>query len=549
MTTRAMRSIAEWRSLLADESGPVWRRLAEIYGQDAGRIAWRLPLWASALDGFAQHFSPSARVLLARAPGRVNLLGMHIDHRGGAVNTMAVGDTILVIEPREDDRVALRNADAQYLPREFCIREELPAGRIDDWDAWTMARYTERARAGVQADWSNYVRAAVLYLQHTHTAEDGTFAPALRGMNIFVTGKLQAASGLSSSSSIVVACMEATDRLNDLGHSGEALAEMCRPAEWYVGTRGGGGDHAAIKFGRQGHLTHIGAFPLTVDHIPFPEGHCAVLCNSLVAAAKTAGARNAFNQRVACYETGLLLLKKRFPERAARMAHLRDVNPDVLGAGEDEIYRMLKALPETAGREEVSSLLANEPAELERIWRSHEPVEGGYRIRQVCLYGIAECLRSERAVECLRAGDTAGFGELITLSHDGDRVTRHVPDGGREKLPKPLSDAELDRLADEVAGDDPARRERARLWRQPGGYDVSCPEMDEMVDIALDVPGTLGAGLVGAGLGGCVVALMRTENAPHLIAAMEEHYYRPRKLPPTAQICHALGGSGVLEPK
>ena len=42
-----------------------------------------------------------------------------------------------------------------------------------------------------------------------------------------------------------------------------------------------------------------------------------------------------------------------------------------------------------------------------------------------------------------------------------------------------------------------------------------------MVDIALDVPGTLWAGLVGAGLGGCVVVLTSTGNAPRLIAAME----------------------------
>ncbi|GAG52087.1 unnamed protein product, partial [marine sediment metagenome] len=156
-------------------------------------------------------------------------------------------------------------------------------------------------------------------------------------------------------------------------------------------------------------------------------------------------------------------------------------------------------------------------------------------------------LRSERVVRLLRAGDVAGFGELVTLSHDGDRVTRRAPDGGRAPLPKPLPDAKLDRLAADVESGNGERRERARLWRQPGGYDVSCPEMDEMVDIALDVPGTLGAGLVGAGLGGCIVVLTRMENAPAVIAAMEERYYRPRGLPPTAQVCHALGGAGVLE--
>jgi galactokinase len=271
-----------------------------------------------------------------------------------------------------------------------------------------------------------------------------------------------------------------------------------------------------------------------------------VLCDSLVVAAKTAGARDAFNQRVAGYELGMLLLRQRYPERAARMRHLRDVTPAALGVDQGGIYRMLKALPEAAGRAELSALLADQPAELERIFRSHRPPEGGYRVRGVCLYGIAECLRSERAVELLRAGDVAGFGRLITLSHDGDRVSRRAP-GGRSPLAKPLPDAELDRLAAEAGSSDPARREAAALHRQPGGYDASCPELDEMVDIALDVPGALGAGLVGAGLGGSVVVLVRAEDAPAVVAAMEQHYYRPRGLPASAQVCLGVGGSGVVE--
>jgi len=543
---RGARSVSEWQRLFAERGGAVDRRLAEIYGPDSGRIARHLPIWKSALDGFAAAFSPDARAIIARSTGRINLLGMHIDHRGGAVNTLGVGDTVLVAEPREDDRVVLRNLEGGYGPREFRISEELPRGRIADWDAWTMEQHAGRVAAGTAADWSNYVRAAVLYLQHLHTREDGNFAPALRGMNLFAAGDLAASSGLSSSSSIVVGSMELCIHVNDLGISDEEMAEHCHLAEWYVGTRGGGGDHAAIKFARASSLTHIGSLPLSVQLLPFPEGHCAVLCNSLVAAAKTAGARDAFNQRVAGYELGLLLLRKRFPERAGRMEHLRDVNPETLGVDEGEIYEMLKALPETASREEVSGLLADRPEALERVFRSHAPPAGGYRLRGVCLYGIAECRRSQRAARLLESGDIAGFGELVTLSHDGDRVTRRAK-AGRERLPKPLPDAELDRLAAGVRGSDPARREAARLHRQPGGYDASCPELDEMVDIALEVPGVLGAGLVGAGLGGCMVALARAESAERLISAMEEGYYRPRGLPVTAQVCLGVGGSGVLE--
>ena len=546
---RGARSIDEWKQLFEDRTGPVYQRLKELYGSDPVEVERRLPMWLKALDGFAQTFSPYAAAIIARACGRVNLLGMHVDHRGGAVNALAVGDTIFVVEARDDDLVVLRNLDHHYPPCQFSISEELLKGeKIADWDAWTMDRYQERVAAGTQANWSNYVRAGMLYLQHLHTDADGSFRPRFKGMNIFVSGNVRPASGLSSSSSIVVASMEACVRVNELEITQAEMAEAGWYAEWYVGTRGGGGDHAAIIFGKKGYLAHIGSFPISAQTVPLPEDYVAVLCNSLVVAAKTAGARNVFNQRVAGYELGLLLLQKSFPQYTDKMQHLRDVHPDTLGIDEGEIYQMLKALPERATREEVTETLADQPDELKRIFRSHDEVEDGYRIRQVCLYGIAECLRSEQAVEMLHNDDVKGFGQLINLSHDGDRVT-HVVDGRRVPLDKPLSDADLDRLTEDVRSDDPARREAARLFRQPGGYDASCEELDCMVDTAREVPGVLGAGLVGAGLAGCDVVLVRKDRADDVISAIEENYCRPRGLPIVAQVCPGVGGSGIIDPE
>ena len=55
----------------------------------------------------------------------------------------------------------------------------------------------------------------------------------------------------------------------------------------------------------------------------------------------------------------------------------------------------------------------------------------------------------------------------------------------------------------------------------------------------------LGACLVGAGLGGCIVVLVRRDRADDVIAAIEEHYCRPRGLPIVAQVCPGVGGSGI----
>ena len=93
-----------------------------------------------------------------------------------------------------------------------------------------------------------------------------------------------------------------------------------------------------------------------------------------------------------------------------------------------------------------------------------------------------------------------------------------------------------------MAWRDAGRMSRAELWRQGGGYNVSLPELDMLVDIALATEGVIGAGLVGAGMGGCIVAVVKDEHAQQLIENMAEKYYQPRNLPVKAEIIAPVGG-------
>ena len=88
---------------------------------------------------------------------------------------------------------------------------------------------------------------------------------------------------------------------------------------------------------------------------------------------------------------------------------------------------------------------------------------------------------------------------------------------------------------------------RAGLWRQGGGYNVSLPEIDMLVDIALTSPGVLGAGLVGAGMGGSIVAVVEEKHARQLIKNMAEQYYRPRNQPIQAEIVRPTGGLCTID--
>ena len=75
---------------------------------------------------------------------------------------------------------------------------------------------------------------------------------------------------------------------------------------------------------------------------------------------------------------------------------------------------------------------------------------------------------------------------------------------------------------------------------------MSCEEVDALVDIARATPGVAGAGLVGAGLGGSIVAVVEEQSAQAVIDHMTEQYYEPRGLPAAAQVVRPIGGAGIL---
>jgi len=201
----------------------------------------------------------------------------------------------------------------------------------------------------------------------------------------------------------------------------------------------------------------------------------------------------------------------------------------------------VKSLPTSASRAGILELLPEREQKIRRVFRSHDEPQQGYHIRQICLYGIAECIRAEMVPQCLRTGDMRTFGELMSISHNGDRVTELV-DGKRVPTDNSYPDARIDALISDVESGEPGRVSRAALWRQGGGYNVSLPEIDMLVDIALASPGVVGAGLVGAGMGGCIAAVVEKERARQVIENMAEQYYRPRSLPVEAEIVTPVGG-------
>ncbi|MBN1805055.1 MAG: hypothetical protein JW837_07380 [Sedimentisphaerales bacterium] len=541
------RNIDDWIALIKKPNDKFCSRLDRIYGDYKNLKAEATRMCLRTLEEFTKRYNPDSNVIIVRSTGRVNLLGMHIDHRGGSVNPVCVKEMWLVVEPRDDDRVLLKNVDSNKFPDEqFRISDCLAVGeKIRDWDTWCYQEF-EKRKNNSSVTWSNYIRAAVLYLQHLNTDDKGVFTPAIKGMNMMVYGDIPVAAGLSSSSALVMGAAETTIRLNSLDIRTIDFVEHWGFAEWYVGTRGGCSDHAAIMSGKPGTILHITAYPMTVENAALPNGYSFVLANSNIEARKQAGARDVFNSRVAAYVFGLMMMRQNFPRYADKIERLRDINPRTLGIDEVQIYRMIKSLPDCVGRDDILEILAQHEQKVHRVFRSHAEPEQGYCIRQVCLYGIAECIRADMVPRCLRTGDMKTFGELMSVSHDGDRVTK-VVDGQRIPTDNSYPDRRIDALINDLESGDEIRIEQARLWRQGGGYNASLPEIDTLVDIALNTPGCLGAGLVGAGMGGGIVAVVEDKNTQKLIENMDEQYYRPRNLPLGAEIITPVGGLCTMD--
>jgi galactokinase len=297
-----------------------------------------------------------------------------------------------------------------------------------------------------------------------------------------------------------------------------------------------------MVWGGLGKVSHIGFFPLTVSWATMPRGIKAVVCNSLVEAKKTAGAKDMFNEKVATSDIALMLFRRRYPHLATKLKRMRDLNPSNLGVSLSQFYGMLKSLPLSATREELRKVLSAHARDIERLFREHAEPSAGYAVRGVALFVASECERSRIAPEAVARGPER-LGLLMKVSHNGDREVVHL-NGKGKRWTVPIDNRYLDELSRMSSHRVP---EGVRLHMQSGSYGCGHERTDMLVDIALSVPGVLGAQLVGAGLGGSVVVLVREQSVEALLSSLAAGFYGSREEAiRNTVMCTPIGGASVL---
>eukprot|EP00882_Tetradesmus_deserticola_P016206 GHRQ01017289.1.p1 GENE.GHRQ01017289.1~~GHRQ01017289.1.p1 ORF type:complete len:350 (+),score=139.38 GHRQ01017289.1:90-1139(+) len=269
----------------------------------------------------------------ARAPGRVNLIGEHIDYEGYGVLPMAVRQDTIVAIRRGGDKLVVANLEAAVYPDiEFGTD---PAQPVD------VVNHT----------WGNYFLSAYKGV-FEHLASKGVAAPPAVGLQVMVHGTVPLGSGLSSSAAIVCASSLAVAAV--LGVAGSLtkgdVAEFACSAERHVGVNSGGMDQAISVMGMPGVAMLVEFNPVRATDVQLPAGATFVIANSMAVSKKAETADRRYNLRVVeCRLAAMLLAVAlgKAPAEAAGITTLKQVEPAIIdkyGPGAEEQDKAVREL-------------------------------------------------------------------------------------------------------------------------------------------------------------------------------------------------------------
>jgi galactokinase len=366
------------------------------------------------------------------SPGRVNLLGEHVDYNDGPVLPVAIDLSMtLTFEPLDEDIIELNALDLGKTST-FRIKELADKVNINGAPLAHFALYPASvAWALQQAGYS------------------------ISGMRAVYTSNIPIGAGLSSSAAVEVGFARAFMALGGWEAEMMTLVKLAKKGEnEYVGVNSGIMDQFACLFGRENHALYLDTKDLSWEALPLPKDVAIIVADSNISRELADSAYNA--RRQACADA-VIKLQEFLPD----ISSLRDVSVEGFEQYKDQLPR---------------------------------------EVRLRAQHVIEEIARVEKAVRLLKAGDFCSFGELMVAGH-----------------------ASLRDL-----------------------YEVSLPELDALVEIALEQPGCYGARLTGAGFGGCTVNLVQEEKSADFILALKAGY--ERRTGKTAKIypCKAAQGAHIL---
>ena len=334
----------------------------------------------------------TASEITVASPGRINLIGEHVDYNDGFVLPAAI-DKCLYLTMRANGHKSRCTIKSKGF-------ESILVVDIEHLDKGTEG-------------WHNYVLGVIDEIQK--------LTEKLRGFDCEMVSEVPVGSGVSSSAALECGIAFGLNELFNLGLDRWKLAFIGQRAEHnFVGTKCGIMDQFASVMGKGGHVMLLDCRSLYFEYIPMNiHPYCLLLLNTNVSHNLSTGEYNV--RRKQC-EEGLAIISNKYNIEKS----FRNITREMLiGAKED--------LPQP--------------------------------LFDRCSYVIEEIQRVLDVVSALKENDLTTVGELIYQSHQG------------------LSEK----------------------------YEVSCDELDFLVQFSKNDPQVLGARMMGGGFGGCTLNLIHED--------------------------------------
>ncbi len=345
------------------------------------------------INGF---FTDSEPIRSFFAPGRINLIGEHLDYNGGYVFPAAISLGITgFMQQRDDALVRIKS-------------EQAPGDVTADLEGNILK--------GTAPAWANYPLGALRYARKSGAALS-------RGMNILYSSTLPQGSGLSSSAALEVltaymiigaSIKSEQDRVN--------MAILMRDMEnEHIGVQCGIMDQFTVALGKKGHAILLNSETLAYGYVPVDTDTSSFIIMNSNKPRTLADSR--YNERRAQCEQALALIREQKPQ----LSHLARAGIDDLECIQDRVLGARARHVITENRRVLESVAALKAKDIHRfgilLTESHRSLREDYEVTGTELDALVDA--AVQAPGCAGARMTgAGFGgcaiALVENRHSGE---------------------------------------------------------------------------------------------------------------------------------
>uniref|UniRef100_A0AC35FNE9 Galactokinase n=1 Tax=Panagrolaimus sp. PS1159 TaxID=55785 RepID=A0AC35FNE9_9BILA len=396
---------------------------------------------------FEQKFGHKPQILV-RCPGRVNLIGEHIDYSGFSVLPMAIKQaTYVLVRKNGTDKINFYNTDEKYESYMHDASVEWPGTTKPKWYHYFLSGWK-----GAQEQLKNLP-------SRSH------------GLDVLLSGNVPPNAGLSSSSSVVcaalLASLAADAKLNPENLDRNGIADLAARVERYIGVEGGGMDQAIECLASEGQALRIDFNPLLSTQVHLPKEALFAVIHS--GATMNKGASSYYNERVVeCRIAAQIVAKRQLHCNWREIRTLRHLSEFLGKTDFDDMIAVIDRHfdEEPMSRENVLRALETTDDDLIEYSLNNNTTEmKEFKLRQRAMHVFTEAQRVMDFQKACERNDLKEMGRLMNASHESCRNL----------------------------------------------FECSCPELDDVVEQCREV-GCLGARLTGAGWGGCAVALVNSND-------------------------------------